>query len=105
VEGQPLQRNVPRLYFAVNKPKGYLCASSAEPGAVGGKKLVIDLFAVRILCQQAARACQHALRTAAAALEQTDSPYNMHGVVYDILITWMWWPLCLPGLGGRGVRG
>ena len=47
VDGQPLQKNVPRMYFAVNKPKGYLCASSADPGAVGGKKLVIDLFAVR----------------------------------------------------------
>ena len=47
VGGKPLLRNVARHYFAVNKPKGYLCASSAAPDAVGARKLVIDLFAVR----------------------------------------------------------
>ncbi|KAK9846553.1 hypothetical protein WJX81_006483 [Elliptochloris bilobata] len=45
VDGRPLLRNVARHYFAVNKPKGYLCASSAAPDTVGAKKLVIDLFA------------------------------------------------------------
>ena len=47
VGGKPLLRNVARHYFAVNKPKGYLCASSAAPDAVGARKLVTDLFAVR----------------------------------------------------------
>ena len=47
VGGKPLLRNVARHYFAVNKPKGYLCASSAAPDAVGARKLVVDLFTVR----------------------------------------------------------
>lgn len=47
VGGKPLLRNVARHYFAVNKPKGYLCASSAASDAVGARKLVIDLFTVR----------------------------------------------------------
>jgi len=43
---------VARLYFAVNKPKGYLCASSVDANAAGAKRLVIDLLAVRRGCMQ-----------------------------------------------------
>jgi 16S rRNA U516 pseudouridylate synthase RsuA-like enzyme len=54
VDGKPLLRNVARLYFAVNKPKGYLCASSVDANAAGAKRLVIDLLAVRRGCMQCA---------------------------------------------------
>lgn len=40
VDGEPLKREQEKVYFMVNKPKGYICSSAR----VGSKKLVVDLF-------------------------------------------------------------
>lgn len=41
VEGQPLRREQEKVYFMLNKPKGYICSSAR----LGSKKLVVDIFA------------------------------------------------------------
>jgi len=40
VDGKPLKREQEKVYFILNKPKGYICSSSR----LGTKKLVVDLF-------------------------------------------------------------
>ena len=40
IDGEPLKREQEKVYFMVNKPKGYICSSAR----VGSKKLVVDLF-------------------------------------------------------------
>jgi 23S rRNA pseudouridine2605 synthase len=40
VDGEPLRREEEKVYFIVNKPKGYICSSTR----LGSKKLVVDLF-------------------------------------------------------------
>ena len=44
VHGKELPRATQPFYFAVNKPKGYLCANA--PNKEGTTKLVVDLFEV-----------------------------------------------------------
>ena len=44
--GSELPRTTQPFYFAVNKPKGYLCAN--VPNKQGTTKLVVDLFEVRL---------------------------------------------------------
>ena len=44
VNGKELPRATQPFYFAVNKPKGYLCAN--VPNKEGTTKLVVDLFEV-----------------------------------------------------------
>ena len=45
MHGKELPRATQPFYFAVNKPKGYLCANA--PNKEGTTKLVVDLFEVR----------------------------------------------------------
>lgn len=40
VDGESLRREQEKVYFMVNKPKGYICSSAR----LGSKKLVVDLF-------------------------------------------------------------
>lgn len=40
VSGEPIKKEQEKVYFALNKPKGYVCSSKP----LGTKKLVIDLF-------------------------------------------------------------
>src|SRR5271166_1798458 len=40
VDGEPLKREQEKVYFMLNKPKGYICSSAR----LGSKKLVVDLF-------------------------------------------------------------
>jgi len=40
IDGVPLKREQEKVYFVLNKPKGYICSSAR----VGSKKLVVDLF-------------------------------------------------------------
>lgn len=47
VNGKELPRTTEMWYFAVNKPKGYLCANA--PSKDGTSKLIFDLFEVRFL--------------------------------------------------------
>ncbi len=42
VKGRELPRSTEQFYFALNKPKGYLCANA--PGKDGTSRLAIDLF-------------------------------------------------------------
>ena len=44
MHGKELPRATQPFYFAVNKPKGYLCANA--PNKEGTTKLVVDLFEV-----------------------------------------------------------
>lgn len=44
VNGKEVMRTTQLYYFAMNKPKGYLCAN--VPNKEGTSKLVIDLFQV-----------------------------------------------------------
>ena len=46
VDGKELPRATQPFYFAVNKPKGYLCAN--VPNKEGTTKLVVDLFEVKL---------------------------------------------------------
>ena len=46
VDGKELPRATQPFYFAVNKPKGYLCAN--VPNKEGTTKLVVDLFEVQL---------------------------------------------------------
>lgn len=41
IDGQPVKREQEKVYFILNKPKGYVCSNTR----LGSKKLVIDLFA------------------------------------------------------------
>lgn len=41
IDGEPLRREQEKVYFILNKPKGYICSSTR----LGSKKLVVDLFA------------------------------------------------------------
>lgn len=50
VDGKELPRTTQPFYFAVNKPKGYLCAN--VPNKEGTTKLVIDLFEVHLKLKQ-----------------------------------------------------
>ena len=47
VNGKGLPRATQPFYFAVNKPKGFLCAN--VPNKEGTTKLVIDLFEVSLM--------------------------------------------------------
>lgn len=40
VDGEPVKREQEKVYFMLNKPKGYICSSTR----LGSKKLVVDLF-------------------------------------------------------------
>lgn len=40
INGVPLQKEQEKVYFILNKPKGYICSNAR----VGSKKLVVDLF-------------------------------------------------------------
>ena len=45
VDGKLMRQRFPqKLYFALNKPKGYLCSTKAGARAESGGKLVLDLF-------------------------------------------------------------
>ena len=44
VDGKELPRTTELYYFALNKPKGYLCANA--PSKEGPSKLIGDLFQV-----------------------------------------------------------
>ena len=52
VNGSELPRTTQPFYFAVNKPKGYLCAN--VPNKEGTTKLVVDLFEVQGMLKAAA---------------------------------------------------
>jgi 23S rRNA pseudouridine2605 synthase len=41
VDGEPLKREQEKVYYILNKPKGYICSSAR----LGSKKLVVDIFA------------------------------------------------------------
>jgi 23S rRNA pseudouridine2605 synthase len=41
IDGETLKREQEKVYFMLNKPKGYICSSTR----LGSKKLVVDLFA------------------------------------------------------------
>jgi len=41
IDGQPLKREQQKVYFILNKPKGYICSNTR----LQSKKLVVDLFA------------------------------------------------------------
>ncbi len=40
INGTPVQREQERVYFILNKPRGYICSNAR----IGSKRLVIDLF-------------------------------------------------------------
>src|SRR5271169_5561850 len=40
VDGVPLKTEQGKVYFILNKPKGYICSSAR----IGSKKLVVDIF-------------------------------------------------------------
>ncbi len=40
IDGEPVKREQEKVYFILNKPKGYICSSTR----LGSKKLVVDLF-------------------------------------------------------------
>ncbi len=40
IDGEPLKKEQEKVYFILNKPKGYICSSAR----LGSKKLVVDLF-------------------------------------------------------------
>jgi 23S rRNA pseudouridine2605 synthase len=40
IDGKPLKREQEKVYYILNKPKGYICSSAR----LGSKKLVVDLF-------------------------------------------------------------
>jgi 16S rRNA U516 pseudouridylate synthase RsuA-like enzyme len=45
VNGRPLPKEASaKYYFAINKPKGYMCASKAGSEEEGSQRLVVDLF-------------------------------------------------------------
>ena len=45
VNGKPLASQKPKqLYFALNKPKGYICSSTASDNAQQTPRLAVDLF-------------------------------------------------------------
>lgn len=44
VDGKPLILSTKRFYFAINKPKGYICSSVASEGHEDTGRLVIDIL-------------------------------------------------------------
>lgn len=40
IDGEPVKREQEKVYYILNKPKGYICSSAR----LGSKKLVVDLF-------------------------------------------------------------
>lgn len=40
IDGEPLKREQDKVYFILNKPKGYICSNTR----LGTKKLVVDIF-------------------------------------------------------------
>lgn len=40
IDGEPLKKEQEKVYYILNKPKGYICSSAR----LGSKKLVVDLF-------------------------------------------------------------
>ncbi|MGH2638427.1 MAG: pseudouridine synthase [Rhabdochlamydiaceae bacterium] len=40
IDGEPIRHEQEKVYFILNKPKGYICSSAR----LGSKKLVVDLF-------------------------------------------------------------
>ena len=44
VNGRPLPNSTKKYYFALNKPKGYLCSNTGSRMEGDQQKLVVDLF-------------------------------------------------------------
>ena len=46
VSGKPLPKSSAKYYFALNKPKGYICTNQGSREEGGRQRLVVDLFQV-----------------------------------------------------------
>ncbi len=71
VNGKELPRTTQPFYFAVNKPKGYLCAN--VPNKEGTTKLVVDLFEVQLMLKLPPSLCAASSITSLPALCMTSA--------------------------------